>query len=393
MDDAAECFVSIRASGGAGKKFAMTLVEQSICKACNATSEPLTFTQMVHYVSASALISQAKQTNGSAHPDLFGQLLNKAGGMGDIRDCPVSIRTPEISGRSSCGAKIQIRRMLMNRPEIVSVGIVWDSDRPSLEHIMSLLDTLRVHLRLSDVFHGTFDHTQDQNDYHQLVGVVTYYGKHYSTFFFHTKLRVWVYFDDANVREVGPHWEHRRAVTPNPEQSPGHVGQKPVLPNNDYQNLLHFQEAVFNRYNGCDNERIVIVVHFLENPYHYIIGNMHLRSYGGVPRSPNKTGDGSSGSGNSSGGPADPGYDSFSLSSTDSLPLQQTLKHNFQLAQIPEGHQPPNCTNLLREQYENNNRVADDCERLCAEVDQLLSRSENAEDLLTALSLCNAAGY
>lgn len=35
--------------------------------------------------------------------------------------------------------------------------------------------------------------------------------------------------------------------------------------------------------------------------------------------------------------------------------------------------------------------LTDDCERLCAEVDQLLDRSEQAEDLITALSLCNAA--
>jgi hypothetical protein len=41
----------------------------------------------------------------------------------------------------------------------------------------------------------------------QLVGLVTYYGKHYSTFFFHTKLREWIYFDDATVRAIGPHWE------------------------------------------------------------------------------------------------------------------------------------------------------------------------------------------
>lgn len=96
----------------------------------------------------------------------------------------------------------------MNRPEIVSVGIVWDSDRPTLDHIMALLSTLRTSLRLCDVFHGSFDLPNGSMPLqHQLVGVVTYYGKHYSTFFYHTKLKIWIYFDDANVREIGPRWE------------------------------------------------------------------------------------------------------------------------------------------------------------------------------------------
>jgi hypothetical protein len=76
----------------------------------------------------------------------------------------------------------------------------------------------------------------------------------------------------------------------------------------------------------------------MENPYLYIVGKMGPRAMSqngqqqqsAVPRSPTgiKTGDLSS----SSSGPYDAGYDSYSLSSTDSLPLQQGLKHNLQVS-------------------------------------------------------------
>ncbi|XP_015115675.1 uncharacterized protein LOC107040218 [Diachasma alloeum] len=513
MDDAAECFENILlrihlhiANGEAEdmcsarhcvphQKFAMTLVEQSVCGACGATSEPLPFTQMVHYVSASALTSQVRPTSlgDKSSADFFGQLLRCAGGMGDIRDCP-----------SACGAKIQICRTLMNRPEIVSVGVVWDSERPSLEHIMDVFATIGTNLRLIDVFHSVVDSRWGTSTVHNLVGVVTYYGKHYSTFFFHTKLKVWIYFDDATVKEIGPRWEQvvekcrrgryqpllllyatpggtpvntdnapkivtafpasntmkvalknnaRRSVTPSPEKPPiNNTARRAITPNpdhpphiytqrriyNDYQNLTDIQKTIFSNESvdsvdgavdskyisrravenvmhqqkkqqmqltrslsagATPQDGISIPDHLnvsrrrdsgnwsgdrnsasssssttMDNPYLYIVNKMQRNS--AIPKSPtSKSGEISS----SSSGHYDAGYDSYSLSSNDSLPLQQTLKHNLQLAQIPESYQTA---------------LDDDCERLCKETDALLDKSraaEDAGDLGTAAALCNAA--
>lgn len=65
----------------------------------------------------------------------------------------------------------------------------------------------------------------------------------------------------------------------------------------------------------------------MDNTYLYIVNKMQRNS--GVPKSPiSKSGELSS----SSSGHYDAGYDSYSLSSTDSLPLQQGLKHNLQVS-------------------------------------------------------------
>ncbi|XP_071808401.1 uncharacterized protein [Asterias amurensis] len=214
MDDAAECFENILSRIHfhlahetkeelcdakhciPHRKFAMTLIEHSVCS-CGATSEPFPFTQMVHYVSCTALCAEAKKIKQKykwSNSVCFGQVLRNAGAIGDIRACP-----------SECGKKINIRRVLMNSPDVVAIGLVWDSDRPEKDHIVDVIQCLGTSLRMPDLFNSVVDDSAKQAALH-LVGVVTYYGKHYSTFFYNTAHRQWVYFDDATVKRVGPNW-------------------------------------------------------------------------------------------------------------------------------------------------------------------------------------------
>ncbi|XP_030835361.1 uncharacterized protein LOC575657 isoform X3 [Strongylocentrotus purpuratus] len=214
MDDAAECFENILVRIHfhlahnikedlcdakhciPHRKFAMTLIEHSICK-CGATSEPFPFTQMVHYVSSTTLCTEASRMRKDRiwpNTDHFGVLLRKAGAIGDVRKCP-----------SSCGKNIHIRRILMNCPDVVSIGLIWDSDKPDIDHITDVICNLGTTIQLRELFDDTVDDRAKANSLF-LVGLVTYYGRHYTTFFYNTNLRYWVYFDDAVVKQVGHNW-------------------------------------------------------------------------------------------------------------------------------------------------------------------------------------------
>ncbi|TSK14880.1 Inactive ubiquitin carboxyl-terminal hydrolase 54 [Bagarius yarrelli] len=106
--------------------------------------------------------------------------------------------------QSNCGEMLRIRRVLMNSPEIISIGLVWDSDHSDLAE--DVIHSLGTCLRLGDLFYRVTDDRAKQSELY-LVGMVCYYGKHYSTFFFQTKIRKWMYFDDAHVKEIGPKWK------------------------------------------------------------------------------------------------------------------------------------------------------------------------------------------
>uniref|UniRef100_A0AAR2JI65 USP domain-containing protein n=1 Tax=Pygocentrus nattereri TaxID=42514 RepID=A0AAR2JI65_PYGNA len=209
MDDAAECFENILerihlhlVSDSAAEictskscithqKFAMTLYEQFVCRSCGASSDPLPFTELVHYVSTTALCQQVERVlerTDRLRSDMFGELLQAANTIGDLRNCP-----------SNCGQSIKIRRVLMNCPEIVTIGFVWDAEQSDLTE--DVIRSLGPHLNLSGLFYRVTDENAKKRDLH-LVGMICYSSRHYLAFAYHSKSSKWVFFDDATVKEV-----------------------------------------------------------------------------------------------------------------------------------------------------------------------------------------------
>ncbi|CAK6445097.1 unnamed protein product [Pipistrellus nathusii] len=214
MDDAAECFENIlerihfhivpsrdadmcvSKCCVAHQKFAMTLYEQCVCRSCGASSDPLPFTEFVRYISTTALcneVGRMTDRHERVKPELFAELLQAANTTDDYRKCP-----------SNCGQKIKIRRVLMNCPEIVTIGLVWDSEHSDLTS--DVVRSLATHLSLPGLFYRVTDENAKNSELH-LVGLICYTSQHYCAFTFHTKSSKWVFFDDANVKEVGTRWK------------------------------------------------------------------------------------------------------------------------------------------------------------------------------------------
>uniref|UniRef100_A0A8C6PVD3 USP domain-containing protein n=1 Tax=Nothobranchius furzeri TaxID=105023 RepID=A0A8C6PVD3_NOTFU len=184
MDDAAECFENIL------ERIHLHIVSEET-DACTSQS------CITHQKFAMALYEQVRANRCYSHPtyislsrreDSFGEVLQVASTIGDLRNCP-----------SNCGQKIRIRQVLMNCPEIVTIGFVWDSDQS--DHTEDVIRSLGPHLSLSALFYRVTDERAKKTEL-LLVGMICYTSQHYCAFAFHTKSSKWVFFDDATVKEV-----------------------------------------------------------------------------------------------------------------------------------------------------------------------------------------------
>lgn len=213
MDDAAECFESllcrlhlslsqnqsdsscIAEDCIAHRLFSMTLVEQVHCL-CGSTSEPVPFSQYIFYIPVTCIIESFSKDIALS----FSTLIHQA--AADKRPCSDDECTlGKLNG--------SVRVSLIERPDVFCIGFAWPSDNPSSEVTHSLLNCLEPEIELDYIFHHVLT-TQD--NLYKLVGIMTYYGRHYFTFFYHSGVAKWLLYDDAQVIEVGSNWEDVKTI-------------------------------------------------------------------------------------------------------------------------------------------------------------------------------------
>lgn len=103
------------------------------------------------------------ESREKATPSMFGELLRNAS-MGDLRSCPVRLQELKLRNlllvpdlhvyrlpppQSQCGQQLRMARVLLNSPEIITIGLVWDSEHSDLAE--DVIHSLGTCLRLGDV--------------------------------------------------------------------------------------------------------------------------------------------------------------------------------------------------------------------------------------------------
>lgn len=93
-------------------------------------------------------------------------------------------------------------------PILVTIGLVWESEKPKIQTISDVLHAIDTNICLCHLYRSVSDTEWASSAVHHLVGMICFYGRHYSAFFYHSRYQIWLYFDDATVKEIGPDWTH-----------------------------------------------------------------------------------------------------------------------------------------------------------------------------------------
>jgi len=175
--------------------FSMNIIEFVKCE-CNKPQKPFPCKQFIFYTSSEGLRNQ-----GSKHIEVSTQnklqyTITLAQAIGNInkedsRNCT----------NAQCNKKNPLRYALANLPEVLTVGIVWNTSSPTVDYIQDIMNLISRELKVEEMFDSVV-----QKGTYTLRGMISYYGLHYNAYFRNPKNDEWLVFDDSKVHRVGTGW-------------------------------------------------------------------------------------------------------------------------------------------------------------------------------------------
>eukprot|EP00605_Chrysophyceae_sp_TOSAG23-4_P000083 GSChrysophyteH1.ASY1.ANO1.85.1 assembled CDS len=194
-----------------------SLLEQSFCPECHATSEPSMCPGVfIHDVSAQGVIDEARaalsrERGARGRPkSSFGQLLRRAMGVAQ-KSCPSEDDAPPPS--PACPSKANVRLICLDPPLALAISPSWSSNNVSADVLGNFYKLISKNLYLNEVFFtpvddvstsGSSTDTVNNGPVYLFRGMVCYYGLHYVSIFQENEdVNNYLLFDDQRVRHIG----------------------------------------------------------------------------------------------------------------------------------------------------------------------------------------------
>lgn len=131
----------------------------------------------------------------------------------DLQDLLRGLCQRTVEGKcSECNSMHTVvsERWLTKSPQVFIISLVWPTELPSNDMLLSLLQLVKPHLWLDGIF-GMDDHVREtvgedpceESRCHILRGMICYHGSHYITLCWCPPRKKWLFFNDARVQKEG----------------------------------------------------------------------------------------------------------------------------------------------------------------------------------------------
>ncbi|KAI6650555.1 Ubiquitin specific proteinase [Oopsacas minuta] len=183
------------------KIFSYSSCQIDVCE-CGATSEPFPSEDILFYISADNLLKVMKKSHTSHK-----EILRDGNAFGKVlKECLTTDKQHKCPDSSDCKKSAKVETMLLRSPYTINLSLSWSSEISTKERVVDVLKSVGHCINIKQMFSVSLDETAGNKEYF-LLGIINYYGHHFSAFVYNTNLSKWIFCDDASFREVGNNWD------------------------------------------------------------------------------------------------------------------------------------------------------------------------------------------